>query len=427
MKLKILLSKLNTLVIEKPWVFFVIILIIGLYLRFNHIGEVIAFNWDQGRDAWEIRNIIQGKLTLIGPKTGIGEFHLGPIYYYLLVPFYYAANLDPMASNYFNILANIVNFIIIFAVTKKIFNNYAALFVTLLYATSTYLTVINRIPWNVTLMPGVAALIFFSIINVYREKYRWVFAAWILSGFYFNLHFTAIFLPLIVGTSFIFVKKKKLVIKYSLLSLPLYFIWFIPNILYELQNSNTDYYRMRDFLQNYYIGFHLRFMLHRLPDSLLEFGAIINYPPLSLLKYLVPAVFFILAFFFGKKKEDRILAYLISLWFIIPLFGFTIYGGPISDYYFLYGAPMVLFVLWFLAERLFLLKRRLLYILSILFLCLFIHHNIKDTLKRPAQGGLNAQKESVKKTIINNEKIDYSEGDIRSYLYTIWEKDGARF
>ena len=209
MKLKILLSKLNTLVIEKPWVFFVIILIIGLYLRFNHIGEVIAFNWDQGRDAWEIRNIIQGKLTLIGPKTGIGEFHLGPIYYYLLVPFYYAANLDPMASNYFNILANIVNFIIIFAVTKKIFNNYAALFVTLLYATSTYLTVINRIPWNVTLMPGVAALIFFSIINVYREKYRWVFAAWILSGFYFNLHFTAIFLPLIVGTSFIFVKKKK--------------------------------------------------------------------------------------------------------------------------------------------------------------------------------------------------------------------------
>ncbi len=279
MKLKILLSKLNTLVIEKPWVFFVIILIIGLYLRFNHIGEVIAFNWDQGRDAWEIRNIIQGKLTLIGPKTGIGEFHLGPIYYYLLVPFYYAANLDPMASNYFNILANIVNFIIIFAVTKKIFNNYAALFVTLLYATSTYLTVINRIPWNVTLMPGVAALIFFSIINVYREKYRWVFAAWILSGFYFNLHFTAIFLPLIVGTSFIFVKKKKLVIKYSLLSLPLYFIWFIPNILYELQNSNTDYYRMRDFLQNYYIGFHLRFMLHRLPDSLLEFGAIINYPP----------------------------------------------------------------------------------------------------------------------------------------------------
>lgn len=158
-----LLKKLNLLISTKPWIFFIPILIIGLYLRFYHIEEVLSFGWDQGRDAWAVRDIIRGEYTLIGPRTGIGHFHLGPVYYYLLAPFFFVTNLDPMASNYFNILANIINFIILFVITKKIFNNNATLFVTLIYATSQYLMG-SRVPWNVTLMPGIATLIFFSII-----------------------------------------------------------------------------------------------------------------------------------------------------------------------------------------------------------------------------------------------------------------------
>lgn len=426
MDINLLLKKLNRLVTAKPWILFIPILIIGLYLRFYHIEEVLSFGWDQGRDAWAIRGIIQGEYTLIGPRTGIGHFHLGPVYYYFLLPFFYATNLDPMASNYFNIIANIINFVILFVVTKKIFNNHAAFFVTLIYATSQYLMG-SRVPWNVTLIPGIAALIFFSIIKVYQENHKWVFVAWTLSGFFFNLHFTAVFLPPIVIASFIFVKDKIRVLKYSLLSLPLYIVWFIPNILYDLQNFNADYYRIRDFLRDYYIGFHLRFMLHRLPDSLIQFGAILNYPPISYLKFIVPVVFLFVALFLGKEKKDRVFAYLISLWFIIPLLGFTIYGGPISDYYFLYSAPMVLFVLWYLQEKLLQLKLKPIYILLIIFWAFYIYYNTKDSWIKPTYGGLRAQKDSVRSEIMSKRKIDYNEGDIRSYLYTIWTEDGERF
>ena len=187
-KFIMILNKLFYLTSSKAWMFFILILIIGLFLRFYRIEEVVSFGWDQGRDAFVVRDILQGNYTLIGPRTGIGHFHLGPVYYYLLAPFYYITNLDPMASNYFNIVANIINFTILFVVSKKLFNNNAALLITLIYATNQYLMG-SRIPWNVTLMPSVSALIFYSIVNVYENKYVWTFVAWTLSGFFFNLHF----------------------------------------------------------------------------------------------------------------------------------------------------------------------------------------------------------------------------------------------
>lgn len=140
----------------------------------------------------------------------------------------------------------------------------------------------------------------------------------------------------------------------------------------------------------------------------------------------MPALFMFVALFLGKKK-DRVFAYLISLWFIIPLIGFTIYGGPISDYYFLYSVPMVLFTLWYLQEKLFQLKLKPIYILLIIFWVLYIYHNTKDSWIKPTSGGLKAQKESVKGEIMSNRKVEFNEGDIRAYLYTIWKEDGKRF
>ena len=65
------------------------LLLIGLYLRFWNIENSFQFGWDQARDAWKVRDILTGTLVLNGPRTGIGHFHLGPIWYYYLAPFYF--------------------------------------------------------------------------------------------------------------------------------------------------------------------------------------------------------------------------------------------------------------------------------------------------------------------------------------------------
>lgn len=61
---------------------------VGIYLRFWQFEHAISFGWDQGRDAFAVRDLLHGKFLLKGPRTGVGDFYLGPAYYYLLAPFY---------------------------------------------------------------------------------------------------------------------------------------------------------------------------------------------------------------------------------------------------------------------------------------------------------------------------------------------------
>jgi 4-amino-4-deoxy-L-arabinose transferase-like glycosyltransferase len=379
----------------------------------------MSFGWDQSRDAWVVRDILHGQYTLVGPRTGIGQFHLGPLYYYVLVPFFFITKFDPMGSTYLNIILNIVNFVIFYVVTRKMFGSYASLFVIGVYAVSNYIVGINRVPWNVTLMPGISALIFFSIYQIYKGKYMWIYIASLLAGLYFHIHFTAVFLPPIIIASLLFVPKKTVVVKHVIYSLPLFFLWFIPNIIQEITSQHKDYGRYQEFLKYYFIGFHGRFLLHRLNDALVMFRVILYYPPFQLLAYIILPVFIFLSWW-KSTKQDKLLAYLLSLWFIIPLFGFTLYGGPLSEYYFLYQVPMVLFIFYIVQKKLLVLAFKPVIVVLIVFWSIYLYQNTKDSWIKPSYGGLQEQKDSVKKVIKNGEKIEFNVGDIKSYLYLIW-------
>lgn len=418
-------SHLNFFLQRKWELLAILLVIVGMYLRFFRIEEVYSFGWDQARDSWTVKDMLDGKLMLTGPRTGIGHMHLGPLYFYFLLPFYTITNLDPMASNYANIFASIINYILLYFVAVKVFHKKAAVFVLFVYSFSNYLIVINRVPWNVTLMPGIAALIFYSLLQIYAGKLRWVFVLWSLSGFYFHLHFTAIFLPVINILSLLFVREKKKVVLYSLLSIPLYLIWFIPNIIHELQ-TNSDVHRYDHFLQYYYIGFHGRFLLHRLSDGLIQFETILTHqlPLFKFIKYVIPSLLILVALFFEKDMKQKRLAYLLGIWFIVPLIGFTLYGGPLSEYYFLYQVPMVLFILVYLQKKLLQLKyAKILLIFLICWWGFYAYINTKNEWIKPTTGGLQKQKQETKALMERGERKEFNEGDIGSYLYAIWTEE----
>lgn len=404
------------------WGILTIILLFGIYLRFYNIEAVVNFGWDQARDAWIVRDILHGKLVLLGPRTGIGHIHLPPLYFYSLAPFYFLSNFDPVGALYHNFFANIFNFVTLFYVTKKMWGNYSALFVTLIYATSHYIININIVPWNVTTMPGFSALIFYAIYQIYQEKYKWVFILWALCGFYFNLHFTAIYLPFIALASLIFVKQKKKVIYYSLLSIPLYLVWLTPNIIHAIQTGGGDSGLLAGFFSDYYHGFHARFFLYRLEDALVMFKVIFHSEVLQPLKYIVPALFLLFAVL-EKDKQQRLLAYMISLWFIIPWVGFTLYSGPTSEYYYLYQVPMVLFMFVYIQKKLLRIHKPSVLIILIIFWSFYIFENVKGNIIKPEYGGLMKQKDETREGIQDGKKYKYNEGDIKSYLYEIWVKE----
>src|SRR3990172_12441543 len=66
------------------------------FVRAFRVQELLAFYFDQGRDAlviWKLWH--EGKPFLIGPVTGLAGIFLGPLYYYLIAPFYLIGGGDP--------------------------------------------------------------------------------------------------------------------------------------------------------------------------------------------------------------------------------------------------------------------------------------------------------------------------------------------
>jgi 4-amino-4-deoxy-L-arabinose transferase-like glycosyltransferase len=65
----------------------VALLALAAILRFPDLGPRGTFDSDQGTDAQVVRTLIRdGVVPLLGPRTSIGDFHHGALYYYLLAP-----------------------------------------------------------------------------------------------------------------------------------------------------------------------------------------------------------------------------------------------------------------------------------------------------------------------------------------------------
>lgn len=404
---------------------FLVIVIIGMYLRFYRIDSIQEFGWDQARDAWKTRDIIKGQIVLNGPRTGIGHMHLGPLWYYLLVPFYYLTNLDPKGAIYLNIIVNLFNFIAIFFTTKKIYGDKAALFVSFIYATNKYLIGINQTAWNVSPIPGVAVIIFYSIYKIiFESNYKWIFILSFLTGLFSHLHFSVVFLPLIILLSLILAKDKKKLLIYGLASLPLCLIWLLPIVFYDLQSKNANMNLFNNFLKDYLIkGFHLRFFLLRINDAFIQFQTILSLPKTpNFLKFIIPGIYLV-TLLFEKIKKQKILGYLIFLWFLVPAFGYSFYGGTTSEYYMLMNSLMVIYIVYYLQAKLLKLKFKPTIYLLMIFWAIFFYYQTKGLWIRNMNNGLNKQKREVRENIKNNSKIVFDEGNIKAYLWQIWVED----
>jgi len=407
-------------------ILFSLVTALGMYLRFFRIEQIKEFGWDQARDAWKVRDIIVKHIFVVnGPRTGVGHFHLGPLWYYLLVPFYLFRDMDPGGAIYLNFLVNLFNFGVIYWVFKKIFNDKTALFVSSVYSFNNYLISINQTAWNVSPVPGVAIIIFYGIYRVVNDaKYNWIYNLSFLTGLFFHLHFAVVFLPPIILLSLALVKEKKKLIANILWSIPLFFIWLIPEFIYEIQSHYTNAGLFGNFLKDYFInGFHLRFFIYRLHDAFIQYQVILGIPKsIWQIVFIIPLIYYILVFT-SKNKKQKIVAYLISLWFFVPAFFYSFYGGTTSEYYMLFNSVLAIYTVSYILGRLWNLRLKIIRPLVVLMVMYFFFVQTKGLWYKKESASLAKQKNEVRHRIATNSKIFFNEGDIKSYLWQIWVED----
>lgn len=406
----------------KVWFFLLmIIFLVHLFLRFYEMGTRNPFGWDQVDNAWAAKDmIVDKKWPLVGMAAKLNSgFNIGPAYYYLIVPFYWIFNLDPMASGIFAGVTSIFTFWTIYYFTQKLFSQKVALAAVFIHTVSYHVIHYNRIQWPVNFITPISLIIFYALYRVLigKEKYLLLLAGAL--GFSFHIHFTSIFYPLILLFSLPLAPRTKKFFKYALISAPLFFIWLAPIFLVNVANGGSQSSNMAGYLQTYYHGLHGVRVLQLAKDAFIEFESILFFPKIKILKFILLPLFLAGYYFSCRTRERLVMAYLASLWFLAPWLAFSVYSGEISNYYFFITRPLVVIVMACLTVWVLETKKLPLKLLIVFFWIYYAFFNLKR-FALVDERGVDFYKKSVRAAIQAGKKIEFQHGNPESYLYYIW-------
>ncbi len=212
---------------------------LGIAVRLINYSNRLYFTWDQGRDAFQLQQILQGNLTLVGPTSGLAGFFLGPLWYYLGVPGMVFSQGNPyLLSLWYTLLASLA-LPIFWALAFHLFPNQAdkkwaiatAYILALLPGSIKGSTFI----WNPLLSLPLVSLGLLSLLKA-RQSRWWLslgFLSWALvlqSEFAYGIFFIV---PLWVAVGWI---RGKFAFKDYLLAAASIGVTLIPQMIFELRH-----------------------------------------------------------------------------------------------------------------------------------------------------------------------------------------------
>lgn len=341
-----------------PFLPIVAILMLATYLRLYRIADYMTFLGDEGRDVLIVkRMIVDHKFTLLGPTASVGGFFMGPIYYYFMLPFLWAWNLNPVGPAIMVALFGIATVLLVYIVGIQWFSRPVAIISSLLYAVSPIVIAYSRSSWNPNIVP------FFALLSMYllgaavlKDKYHFLFYVGLCAGIGVQLHYIYLFLIVTQGV-FLVIHYRKLnfiTILYLVLG---FCLGFSPFLAFELRHGFTNSRAIAEFV---FAGKDTGFQWHQFIGNIQdvsmrlfgrfviripEVGVLGNLPPavrdpwrISQLFLTVGGIIALIAFGIRAKKTGGVkgmsIFILLLCWFVIPLVFFGMYKKNIYDYYF---------------------------------------------------------------------------------------------
>ncbi|HYO42197.1 MAG TPA: glycosyltransferase family 39 protein [Candidatus Limnocylindrales bacterium] len=156
------------------------ILALAALTRLPGIADRGRWDADQGHDMLELRAlVVDGTVPLLGPRTSIGTFHHGAVYYYLLAPAAAVSAADPVAVTVEIALFGIAAVAGAWWLARLIGGPIAGAAAGLLAAVSPAGIDESTFIWNPNLIPAAAALAFGAALMARRTGHaRW----WVACG-----------------------------------------------------------------------------------------------------------------------------------------------------------------------------------------------------------------------------------------------------
>jgi len=398
-------------ILTKNWLF-LILLIIGIFLRLYRLEEFITFLGDQGRDAIVIKRIITFEhFPALGPVSSVGQVFLGPFFYYLMAPFLALFRLNPVGLAFGSAFYSTIGIIFAYFILKKIDQKTANIFLVL--STFSWILIHNaRFSWNPNLLSFFSffTLYFFSLF--FEKNLFFPFLAGMFFSFSTQLHYLGFLLAPTLILFFLMNYKKilkqlSLFIKKIISFLIGFLTFYLPLILFDLKHQ---FLNTKNFL-NLFTGegiiksasFYQRFQETLTNFFKFTFNLKIN--------YWLSFIFFVLLFFYFLKKNffhKKPLFQLLFLSFFVFILSFSALNS--FRYYHYYNTIYLNFfvILAILFADTFLINL-LTKIFVFVFLIFFINQNRLNYPFRHPQGNFQTKiAQKIAQSIIdNNPKIPY--------------------
>lgn len=317
------------------------ILCASVFVYSWRVESLITVSGDLGNDLNKILEIVNGNLTFLGPQIGHfhgSSFYLGPLYYYLLLPFILLTHLDPIGSVIPIIFSKMATAVLLYFSTKKIFGYQTAIFTALIAAISPYWIDSLGFPsppyFILPLVSLIILIVAFSNDLQGLKKGRFIFPAFFflgfLSGLNANFHYLALNTqPALIAHAYIQknrYKKILLIIGGFLVSLFPIIIFDIKNKFF-LTNQLTSFFSSgyietseASFINNFFAIFKFLFIYTTGIDIA---------PPLAILLVC-------LIFFFSFKKiwnKQKPLLLFIAFLTVLNVFEACLYFGNTQPHY----------------------------------------------------------------------------------------------
>lgn len=407
------------------------IIFLASFMRLYKISEYMTFLGDEGRDALVAKDILEGNLTLLGPRASAGDFFLGPVYYYMIAPFLALTNYDPVGPAIMVALFGIGTVFLVYYFTQKFFGKIAGLSAAALYAVSPVVIAFSRSSWNPNPVPFFALLLMLVLYySVKRNSLKLSVGVGFLLSILLQLHYIAVFIGVIIFAFVLFgnlFADKKVLIKKCFLQYISIFAGFMlgifPFLIFEIKHGFPNIRTIFSFIfiDNFQVE-KIKELSHMeiVWDVLFRLFArlTLNYPPIEqlisfdkthllILQIITIALILgsITSLFFVKNK---LVLLLLITWSAVGLFLFGFYKKEIYDYYFGFMFPLPFILIGNMVGALLSLKNKLKYpgIISggVIFAGLFV----VLILNNPFQYQGNNQKREAER--IANKVIEVTEG-----------------
>lgn len=248
-----MLKKLIKEIVDHKFVYLLLSIILGfgLFLRVYNLDNILGFYYDQGRDAlaiWDLWHL--GNIPFIGPTTGIAGIFRGPLYYYLIAPFYLIGKGSPIYPSVFLSVTTVIASGLMYYLGFKIQDRVTGLIAAVISCFSFNIIMASRWLSNPTPMLLLSMLFVWMLVLILEGK-RWAWAPSLFIATVSLFHFGSAgevfyFVPLLI----IFIWKRKNLPnkKIILWSCILVLVTLLPLIAFDIKNHGLIIGNIKKFL-----------------------------------------------------------------------------------------------------------------------------------------------------------------------------------